>query len=292
MQFQFSDKNPQHPVTYASFYSMHTRIELVATGLSEAVGRELAQSVEAEVKAMEHRFNRFDDTSPLTVVNMRAAQDFVPVDDELFMALELCEAFRRSTGGYFDVATSSAATDEGYSMSYLLDPKQHTVKFTHKGVSLDMGGFAKGFALEQVRRHVQEAGAESALVNFGNSSVAAIGHHPYGECWSVGVEHTKVKGTMAREIKLNDGAMSVSGRNSDGVYHIVNPVTGGMVAGDELVIVEGRSALVCEVLSTALYAAPRAQRTAIMKEYKGYVATELYCREGGSCEIRTIDCNK
>lgn len=292
MQFQYSDKNPSHPVAYASFYSMHTRIELVATGLDEGISRELAASIEAEIKAMEHRFNRFDDTSPLTVVNMRAAQDAVHVDDELFMALELCEAFRRSTGGYFDIATSSAATDEGYAMSYLLDPKAHTIMFAHKGVSLDMGGFAKGFALEQARRMVQQAGAENALVNFGNSSVAAIGHHPYGDCWSVGVEHTKVKGTMAREIKLNGSAMSVSGRNSDGVYHIVNPVTGGFVAGDELVIVEGRSALVCEILSTALYAAPRAQRTSIMKQYDGYLATELYCREGGSCEIRTIDCNK
>ncbi|MBP3317609.1 MAG: FAD:protein FMN transferase [Alistipes sp.] len=292
MQFQFSDKNPHHPVTYASFFSMHTRIELVATGFTEEKGRELAQSIEAEVKAMEHRFNRFDDTSPMSVVNMRATNEAVTVDDELFMALELCEAFRRGTGGYFDVATASAATDEGYAVSYLLDPKKHTVKFTHQGVSLDLGGFAKGFALEQVCRRVREAGAENALINFGNSSVAAIGHHPYGECWSVGVEHTKVKGTMAREIKLNNGAMSVSGRNSDGVYHIVNPITGGLVAGDELVIVEGRSALVCEVLSTALYAAPRAQRSVIMKQYEGYTATELYCREGGSCEIRTIDCNK
>jgi hypothetical protein len=60
------------------------------------------------------------------------------------------------------------------------------------------------------------------------------------------------------------------------------------VAGEELILVEGRSALITEVLSTALYAAPKAQRSAIMSHYDGYTATEIYCREGGRVERREI----
>jgi thiamine biosynthesis lipoprotein ApbE len=82
--------------------------------------------------------------------------------------------------------------------------------------------------------------------------------------------------------------MSVSGRTPRGEYHIINPHTGGTVAGEELILVEGRSALVAEVLSTALYAAPRAERAEIMKSYGGYRATELYCRAGGSTEAREL----
>ena len=61
LEFQHSTKNPLYPVTYLSFYAMHTRIEMVAVGLDECAGRELAQSVEAEVKRLERIFNRFDE---------------------------------------------------------------------------------------------------------------------------------------------------------------------------------------------------------------------------------------
>ena len=285
LEFQHSTKNPRYPVTYLSFYAMHTRVEVVAVGLDECAGRGLAQGVETEVKRLERCFNRFDNRSPLAVMNVRAAAEDVAVDDDMFMALELCEAFRRGTAGYFNIATN---TTVGGQVSYSLNADNHTVRYTSSGISLDMGGFAKGFALERVRRMVVEAGAESALINFGNSSVAAISHHPYGEWWGVGVEHTRVQGVMAHDVHLCDNAMSVSGRTPRGEYHIVNPRTGGTVAGEELILVEGRSALVAEVLSTALYAAPRSERTEIMRAYDGYRATELYCREGGATESREL----
>ena len=285
LEFQHSTKNPRYPVTYLSFYAMHTRVEVVAVGLDECAGRDLAQGVEAEVKRLERCFNRFDNRSPLAVMNARAAAEDVAVDDDMFMALELCEAFRRGTAGYFDIATN---TTVGGQVSYSLNADNHTVRYTSSGISLDMGGFAKGFALERVRRMVVESGAESALINFGNSSVAAISHHPYGEWWGVGVEHTRVQGVMAHDVHLCDNAMSVSGRTPRGEYHIVNPRTGGTVAGEELILVEGRSALVAEVLSTALYAAPRSERTEIMRAYDGYRAMELHCREGGTAESREL----
>ena len=264
---------------------MHTRIEMVAVGQQECAGRELAQQLEAEVKAMERRFNRFDSRSPLAVLNTRAATQEVEVDDELFLALELCEAFRRGTAGYFDVATDTSVKGQ---VSYMLNPDKHTVRYTSSGVALDMGGFAKGFALERVRKMVTDAGVESAVINFGNSSVAAIGHHPYGEWWPVGVEHTRVSGVMVREVHLCDSAMSVSGRTPSGEYHIVNPHTGAKVAQDEMIVVEGRSPLVAEILSTALYAAPRPERGVILRQFEGYMATEVYCGQGGA-ECRKIE---
>lgn len=285
LEFQYSDKNRLHPISYGAFMAMHTRIEILLTGLEQSAGRSLVEHIEAEVKSLERRFNCHDERSPLSAVNLRAAHDAVEVDDDMFMALELCEAFRRSTMGAFDVATDTALAGH---ISYSLDPQRHTVRFTREGVRLDMGGFAKGYALEKIRQTVAAQGVTTALMNFGNSSVASIGHHPYGEWWAVGVEHTSQRGQMAHEVHLKDSAMSVSGRSTDGRYHIVNPATGGAVAAEELILVEGRSALITEVLSTALYAAPRAQRSAIMSHYEGYTATEIYCRKGGGVELRKI----
>lgn len=288
VQFTYSTKNAECAVAYALFRAMHTRVEIILARIDEPKARMIAEQVEQHVKELERLMNRFDDKSPLAVVNALAANDWVEVDERLFMAFELCEVFRRATAGYFDVAASAKAREGA---AYLLDGKGHKVRFVVEDVTLDMGGFAKGFALDEVCRMLREEGVEAAVVNFGNSSIAALGHHPYGEWWPIGVANRHRQGAMAAEYSLSDSALSVSGRAESGEYHIINPHTGLRVAGDELVVVEGRSALVAEVLSTALYAAPHDLRAKIMVEYDGYRAMELYCHADGTTEKRIIEKN-
>lgn len=289
-EISYSRKNPDYPIVYATFGAMHTRVELLAVGLGEEQGRGLMAEAEREVKRLERLFNRFDSRSPLAVVNMTAIGQSVKVEDELFMALELCEVFRRATAGYFDVtaADDGVETVSDGSGGYALDGKEHSVRILREGARIDLGGFAKGYAAESVRRIFEQADVRQAVINFGNSSIVAMGHHPYGEWWPIGIEHRKVKSAVAREVKLKDGAMSVSGRADSGEYHIIDPMTGNRAVGEELIVVEGRSALVAEMLSTALYAAPRNRRAAIMAQYEGYVASEIYCRADGTTECREI----
>lgn len=277
MQYHHSCKNPLYPTSICSFVAMHTMVEVLMVGCTQAEGERLAHEVQQRVWDMERRFNRFDITSPLSVVNTKAAAEAVSVDDELYMALEVCEVFRRGTKGYFSVAPTSVV---GLA-PYLLNASQHTVQLCSGDVQIDMGGFAKGFAAEQIKTLLIEAGIGRGVVNFGNSSIAAIGCHPYGEWWGVGVENPLCKGTQACEVRLCNSAMSLSGRTPNGEYHIINPHTGVKVAQDELILVEGRSALVAEVLSTALYAAPKLERGAILSQFAGYEATEIYCTADG-----------
>ena len=285
-EFTYSTKNAECAVAYATFYAMHTRMEFVLPRLEESAAQAIVRDVEQRVKQLERLMNRFDERSPLAVVNAVAASQSVALDDELFMALELCEAFRRGTQGYFDVAASE---QQRAGAAYALDGKNHTVRLLSADVRIDMGGFAKGFALERVCGMLREQGVESAVVNFGNSSIAALGHHPYGEWWPIGVANRRCAGAVAQEFRLRDSALSVSGRAESGEYHIINPHTGLCVAGEELIAVEGRSALVAEVLSTALYAAPHDVRADIMEQYAGYRAIELYCRRDGTTERKIIE---
>lgn len=287
-EFRYSTKNSLYPVAYASMRAMHTRLEMVLVGIPEERARALCEEVEADAAEMERRFSRHAAAAALTVVNMRGGREAVAVDDELFMALELCEAFRRGTDGYFDIAACSDIAAAGGAAGYTLDPAAHTVRLYGEGTLLDMGGFAKGYALERIGRRVAEAGVGQGVLNFGDSSIMAIGHHPYGEWWPVGVEPASKRAAVAHEFRLCDSAMSVSGRGRGGEYHIVDPHSGERVVREETVVVEGRSALVCEVLSTALYAAPAVRRKDIIGRYEGYAATELRCGATGGCEVRRI----
>lgn len=287
-EFRYSTKNSLYPVAYASMRAMHTRLEMVLVGVAEDRARALCESVEADTAEMERRFSRHAAAAALTVVNLRGGREAVAVDDELFMALELCDAFRRGTEGYFDIAACSYRAAAGGAAGYTLDAAAHTVRLHGAGTLLDMGGFAKGYALEKISRRVAEAGVKQGVVNFGDSSITAIGHHPYGEWWPVGVEPLSKRTAVAHEFHLRDSAMSVSGRGRGGEYHIFDPHSGERVVREETVVVEGRSALVCEVLSTALYAAPAARRKGIIGRYEGYTATELRCGATGGCEVRRI----
>ena len=132
-----------------------------------------------------------------------------------------------------------------------------------------LGGFGKGYALDRVRKLLADAGVANALVNFGDSSVAAVGSHPFGDCWQV---TAKAGGGTFR---LKETSLSLSGLRPDGRAHIVDPKSRRTVSDSVVVAVEGRSAFVCEILSTALYAAPAGARQGIAAEFEGYRHTEI-----------------
>lgn len=151
----------------------------------------------------------------------------------------------------------------------VLDPATRSVRLTGEEVLLDAGGFGKGYALERIRPLLTEAGVRSALFNFGDSSVMSVGTHPLGDCWPVGT----VAG--GEPFRLVGSSLSISGLHPDGRAHIVDPTSGRMVSRRTMVAVEGRSAFLCEVLSTALYAAPADLRDRIAARFEGYRYTEI-----------------
>ncbi|MBO4427109.1 MAG: FAD:protein FMN transferase [Bacteroidales bacterium] len=225
----------------------------------EAENRAAAEKIEAEVRRLEGVFNRFDAKSAVAALN-RSREKAKVEDEDLWFLLEFCEQMRAATQGHFDIAAlSSGRTGEA---RFTLYHPSHEIKLS-KGCVMDFGGIAKGYALEKVRKILcEENGVESALLNFGGSSVLGIGHHPLGPCWKVD------------EFELCDSALSISGRSRDGRNHIINPRTGRAPSREGDIAVQGRSALVCEALSTALYAAEPEVRNEIIANFEGYTVTE------------------
>ena len=251
---------------------MHTRFEALWVSGAEAEARACAEKIEAEVRRLDAVFNRFDAKSAVASLN-RSREKTKVEDEDLWFLLELCEQMRAATLGHFDIAALSAAAraSKAASAPFTLYHSSHEIKLS-KGCVLDFGGIAKGFALEKVRKILcEENGTTSALLNFGGSSVLGIGHHPLGPCWKVSSEIPE----NSREFDLCDAALSVSGRSRDGRNHIINPRTGRAASRDKNIAVQGKSALVCEALSTALYAAEPEVRNEIIANFEGYTVTEI-----------------
>ena len=276
MEFVYSTRNPAVPTAYSRLDAMHTRCEILLPFLAEDEARALVDSVWELVQAADRRYNRFLAGSVLAEVNRKAAAEAVAVDEELFLILQLCETFRKATAGYFDVTAGSRVPDR----AVLLDAAAHTVRFSRPGMRLDLGGFAKGFVLEQAARLVS-ARAQSALLSFGGSSVAAVGRHPLDAPWPVAVAHSYYADRTAHTFPLEDAALSVSGKDPRGRGHIIDPATGNTLEKEGLVAVTGPSAMVTEVLSTALWVAPADKRGDILAAFDGYRACEIRCLTDG-----------
>ena len=283
MEFRYSTRNPAVPTAFSRLDAMHTRCEILLPFLAEDEARALVDSVWELVRAADRRYNRFLAGSALAEVNRKAAAEAVEVDEELFLILQLCETFRKATSGYFDVTAGSRVPNR----AVLLDAAAHTVRFSRSGMRLDLGGFAKGFVLEQAARLVS-ARAQSALLSFGGSSVAAVGRHPLDAPWPVAVAHSYYADRTAHTFPLEDAALSVSGKDPRGRGHIIDPATGNTLEKEGLVAVTGPSAMVTEVLSTALWVAPVEKRGDILAAFDGYRASEIRCLTDGQALTLSI----
>ena len=128
------------------------------------------------------------------------------------------------------------------------------------GVRIDLGGIAKGYALDRMAENCKENGVKSALIDFGGS-IAAIGVKPDGGKWAVGIKDPNDEGNVIAMVKVSDAFVSTSGvyerffvSGGKTYHHIFDPKTGypadNGLAG---VSVVSGSGLLTDAMSTALF---------------------------------------
>ena len=269
MDYSFRVSTGGIPLWYGWFEAMHTRMDILLTGLPEEDARRAAEQVRAEVVRLERRFNRFDRRSDLWRINHAPGREPIPLDEEWTSVFAGAERFRQATEGWFDIAVHTPDHIRS-GATYEVDVARQLLVRLRENLLFDFGGYAKGYALEQAERIVREAGVEHGMISFGNSSVYCLGHHPVGEYWRVGVEHPRERRPLVF-FQLRDASLSSSGNNGHNDGHIVAAGTGGVTL-PEIVSVAAPSPLVCEVLSTALFAslsgADDEERRRILAEFE------------------------
>jgi thiamine biosynthesis lipoprotein len=101
----------------------------------------------------------------------------------------------------------------------------------NRAVKLDLGGYAKGYALDRAAAYLRQQGVQHALINIGGN-IIAMGQ--YGDQpWRVGIQHPRLPNAMAT-LDLHDGwAIGTSGDyqryfmlDDQRYCHIIDPRTG------------------------------------------------------------------
>jgi thiamine biosynthesis lipoprotein len=176
-------------------------------------------------------------------LNQTAQYAAVPLSDTLWTILLDCRRYYEATDGFFDITKSDFKQIE-------FMEETHSVLFNQQGITLDFGGYGKGYALRCMRNRLEQAGIHQALINFGSSSVLAMGVHPYGDSWPVGIDDPS-KGISLLNLRLCDTSLSVSGNTPARPSHILNPKTSEWVTGERMVAIVADDPVDAEALTTA-----------------------------------------
>ena len=207
-----------------------------------------------EVDRIDRLMSHYRPESPLSRLNREAAQGPVAVEPELLAFLALCLRYSRESGGAFDVTVGPLMKTWGFfggegrlpdereiatvlrSVGHAhvaLDSDQGTVRFDRPGVEIDLGGIAKGYAVDRAVGVLANAAVTAALVSAGGSTLYAMGAPPGRKGWEIALEDPLRPQRSARKVLLRDRALSVAGSRgksfeAGGVSysHIMDPRTG------------------------------------------------------------------
>lgn len=243
---------------------MGTRLEVLMVHPDIEMLSRLWRDVAGLLESMDRVFDRFAPDSEVSRLNSRS-RDIADISPVMEDALRLCGDYYERTLHLFDVTL-------GHFRDVTVGAGK--VIFRNPMVRLDFGGFAKGYALRSVRRLLAANGVKNAFVDFGGSSIIGMGHHPYGDCWRVGLD-SPWSGARLRDFSLMDTSLSTSGNTRFYSGHIVNPMTGASNRKRMVATAVAEDPLDAEVLSTVWMIADREQMRQISERF-GEFEADIY----------------
>jgi FAD:protein FMN transferase len=236
---------------------------IVAYGGDAAALPRVVEEAFDEVDRIDRLMSNYKPESPLSQLNRAAASDDFAtpraIDPELFAMIAESMRYSRESDGAFDItvgplmrawgffraegrvpaaaALANARRRVGY-QHVKLNPGRHEIAFDRRGIELDLGGIAKGYAVDRVIALLKARHVAAALVSAGGSTIYALGAPPDESGWEVSVQDPLKATKTALTLRLKDRVLSIAGRSEksferDGVVysHIMDPRTGRPVQG-------------------------------------------------------------
>jgi thiamine biosynthesis lipoprotein len=265
IQFMRKSSSDGKNLLYAWFEAIHTRIDLLLYAeVSHEHLESTANAVQKSILEIEAIANRFNPESELYYINKYAFAHSCSISEKLAEMIQECLLFREKTFGSFDITVNSFNHFRFGTAFIHLNFKEKTITFQHPDIQIDLNGYLKGYALRCIAPVLDKYFISNALINMGNSSILAIGNHPYGEGWRVGIDPEYSK--KDAEITLFNECLTTSG-NSLKHQHIINPETGKYVTENSAVSVVTSDPALGEILSTAFFVADDLRRQWMLAEF-------------------------
>jgi FAD:protein FMN transferase len=258
----------KEPLYQEQGYVFGTLVEVSVYGADEAKSRQAVASVMREFQRLHELLHAWK-PSALSGLNAALAQGkAATVTPELHAMLLDASQLSEQSGGLFNPAIGGlvrlwgfhadefkpalpdakklaalvAAQPRMRDISFVSHRASTTASSRKRAVQLDLGGYAKGYALDRAALLLKQQGIHNALVNIGGN-VLALGTHG-SRAWRVGIQYPRKPGPLAT-LELHDGeAIGTSGDYQryfelDGkrYCHLIDPRNGQPAQGVQAVTV-------------------------------------------------------
>lgn len=261
--------------------SMACTYSIVAYGDDEQKLKATVTAAFDEVDRIDRLMSHYKPDSPLSQLNREATQRPVKTDPELFNFIAECLRYSRESNGAFDITLGALMKAWGFFRGegrlpndaelqavrkkigwqhVRLNSPDQTIHFDGEGVELDLGGIAKGYAVDRAVAILKQHGILRALLSAGGSTIYGLGAPPDRAAWEVQLQDPHDARKIALTVRLKDRALSVSGSaekffelNGKRYSHIMNPRTARPVMNVLSVAVLAPSGTMGDALDNAFY---------------------------------------
>jgi thiamine biosynthesis lipoprotein len=262
-------------------------------------GLAAADAVMDEMHRIDRAMSPHKPVSELSRINREAGRRAVPLSDEMFGLVAKALEWSRVSGGAFDISYAAVGQLYDYRAGVRpddatlararaavgwqhleLDPRQRTLRFARPGMRIDLGGFAKGHAVDNAAAILRRRGIEHAHVAAGGDS-RVVGDRR-GRPWTIGIRDPRRANEVVALLPLEDTAISTSGDyerffevGGERCHHIVDPATGRSPRGVRSVTVLGPDGLVTEALGKTVFVLGIERGLALAESFEGIDAIAI-----------------
>jgi thiamine biosynthesis lipoprotein len=302
-----ADSSPRRTVTYRG-RSMGTYVHVTLVTTDSVATAQQAQAALAAFARVDSLMSNWTTTSEVARLNREAGTQTTVVHPEVATVLEAALAAWRASDGAFDITVEplvrlwgflggakrvpSAAEAETAlrrvgSRHLDFDASTRVLRFAREDVRIDLGGIAKGYAVDAAVRALKTMNVHDALVDI-SGNMYAVGRPPRREEWSIGIRDPRDRVPYFGRLRLLEQGISTSGKYEQFVAgdgrtygHIIDPRSGRTADGLIAVTVLAPTAMEADAWSTALFVLGPAEARRKARERDDVAALLVSPGEGG-----------
>lgn len=294
---------PSHSSNLYKYHqiAMGTVIEITLQTDDEEGAKKAALQAFQEIKKIEQLMSPWVGSSDVTRINRSAGKEWVKISPETLEVIKKSQEISRLSEGGFDITIGPLtqlwrrARERGIppapeevkqilelvNFKNLLFHPEGKVFLKKKGMAIDLGGIAKGYAVDRAFETLTSLGYKNLIVNAGGDLRA--GGLKNSEPWSIGIQDPRSAEKVMARLSLSDAAIATSGdyekffiHQGKRYHHILNPKTGFPADGCQSVTILSKDGMTADGLATAVL---------VLGPEKGYAL----CQKIGDVECLIMD---
>ncbi len=260
-----------------------------------------------ELERMEGVMSAYRQGSEVWKINQAAGDSSVPVGRGLFYLISRALRFSRLTQGAFDPTIFPLEGVWGFPTGRYrvprkgeidtllalvgywrikLDSLQQRVALPLRGEGIDLGGVAKGYAVDRVAELLEGMGVPGGVVNAGGD-IRFWGVKPDGKLWRVAVRHPRQPGRFIGYLNIPAQGVATSGdyercffHQGKRYHHLLDPITGFPADSSVSVTVVAPTAEEADILATGVFVLGPREGRKLLEALPGVEGIIFYERDG------------